>query len=229
MKYKEYPYRHADVILKEPEFVTLYNEVINVIKGITDAELIAKHESYPTAGLRTPKSLSVALNALFRERFSVLKWQQESPIFYGNAYEDKKWRLDFAKESIALEVAFNHGEATSWNLIKPVLSSELNHVKKAIQTEIGIIITATDDLKRAGGFDSAVGSYEKFLTYLPPMGNLLSVPIMIIGLERPDIFEIKHATVKSRKEGKVRLLPGFEEPVLPKFNAPHEEDLDLEE
>ena len=30
----------------------------------------------------------------------------------------RRWRLDFAKESISLEVAFNHGEAIAWNLLK---------------------------------------------------------------------------------------------------------------
>ena len=60
---------------------------------------------------------------------------------------------DFAKENIAIEVAFNHGGNVSWNLIKPVLSSELNHVEKAIQTQAGIVITATDAMKKAGGYD----------------------------------------------------------------------------
>lgn len=42
--------------------------------------------------------------------------------------------MDFAKDNIAIEVAFNHGGNVSWNLIKSVLSSELNYVEKAIQT-----------------------------------------------------------------------------------------------
>ena len=83
----------------------------------------------------------------------------------------------------AVEVAFNHGGNVSWNLIEPVLSSELNHVEKAIQTEIGVVITATDEMKKAGGFDGAVGSYEKYVEYCKPLMNLLTAPILIIGLE----------------------------------------------
>ncbi len=71
--------------------------------------------------------------------------------------------MDFAKEDISIEVAFKHSEAIAWNLIKPVLASELNHVPKAIQTKVGVIISATKTMKKAGGFDSAVGNYEKFL------------------------------------------------------------------
>lgn len=47
-------------------------------------------------------------------------------------------------------------------------------------------------MKAAGGFDSATGSYEKFLQYLPPLNNLLTVPMVIIGLTAPDKFRIEH-------------------------------------
>jgi len=47
-----------------------------------------------------------------------------------------------------VEVAFNHGEATAWNLIKPVLASELNHVEKVIPTQAGVFITCTEALAK---------------------------------------------------------------------------------
>ena len=68
-------------------------------------------------------------------------------------------------------------DLNSGNLIKPVLAGELNHVKKEVNTEIGVIICATKDLKDKGGFDGAVGEYEKFLTYLDPLRDVLSVPM----------------------------------------------------
>ena len=87
-------------------------------------------------------------------------WREESPIFQDTDYQGDTWRLDFAKENISIEVAFNHGSVIAWNLLKPVLASELNHVQKAIQTKVGVIICATDGMKTTGGFDGAVGSYE---------------------------------------------------------------------
>ena len=76
-----------------------------------------------------------------------------------------------------------------------MLASELNHVEKAINTSAGVIICATDDFKRTGGFDGAIGSYEKYLQHLKPMQNQLTVPIMIIGLESLDNYSIHNKTI----------------------------------
>ena len=92
-------------------------------------------------------------------------------------------------------------------MIKPVLSSELNHVSKAMQTEIGIVIAATDEMKTAGGFDKAVGSYEKYCEYLKPLRNLLTSPLVIIGLKAPNSFKIVQSTGEGgRKIGHICML-----------------------
>jgi len=201
MNFRIYPFRHADVILSEESFVEQYKELIAIIQSITDKELIEKHLSY---GFRSraniPKSLSRAINDLLKDRFVTHGWSSESAIFQDNRYEGDVWRLDFAKNDISIEVAFNHSTVIAWNLTKPVLASELNHVKKAIQTQIGVIITATSELKQLGGFDSAVGTFEKFIEHLPPLRNILTVPILIIGLEPPKTFRIEHDQIAPRKK-----------------------------
>ena len=118
----------------------------------------------------------------------------------------KRWRLDFAKESISVEVAFNHGEAIAWNLLKPVLAGELNHVKKEVDTEIGVIICATQELKESGGFDGSIGEFEKFLTYLKPLRNILTIPIVIVGLKAPRTFNIRTEHINGRNQGIVNRL-----------------------
>ena len=135
-------------------------------------------------------------------------WNSQSYIFADPEYSDNKgaWRLDFAKDNIEIEVAFNHGGNVSWNLIKPVLSSELNHVEKAIQTQAGIVITATDNMKKAGGFDGAVGSYEKYVEYLKPLNNLLTTPMMIIGLEPSETFVVVHEKHDGKTIGKINKI-----------------------
>ena len=183
MMFKVHSHRHAGVILNEPEFIDQFSELMEVISGITDIDLINKHNSYGVIDIeKTPKSLSRAINDLLKERFIEKEWQSESGIFQDNRYQGDTWRLDFAKDDISMEVAFNHASVIAWNLTKPVLASELNHVEKAIQTKIGVIITATADLRRLGGFDGAIGTYEKFLDYLPPLMNVLTAPLFIIGL-----------------------------------------------
>lgn len=178
-----------------PQFTDPWNEIQHVINNITDEDLI----NYFNANRRTSKkSLSEAINTLIDERLSELQWNRQSPIFNNSEYRptsrNRWWTLDFTKDSLAVEVAFNHGEAVAWNLIKPVLSSELNHVEKAIQTHAGVLITAKDSLKRSGNFDNAVGTYEKFLQYLDPFRNILSVPMVIIGLDAPETFIINSTT-----------------------------------
>ena len=201
MKYKLHSFRHAEVILaNENEYKGVWEELLAVISSITDDEI----KEYFENATRRAKSLSEAINNILKIKLITLGWNEESLIFQDDEYSGNRWRLDFAKHNISLEVAFNHGEAIAWNLIKPVIASELNHVNKEIDTEIGIIICATKDLKTKGGFDGAVGEYEKFLTYLNPLRDLLSVPMVIIGLEAPESFEIEHITINGRKQGNIK-------------------------
>lgn len=144
-------------------------------------------------------SLSYAINSLIHERLTALGWLAEAPIFQDNQYQGDRWRLDFAKGVFSVEIAFNHGEAAAWNLLKPVLASELNHVQKAIQTKVGIVVTATDAMKEAGAFDSAVGSFEKYLTYLKPLQGVLSAPILLVGLLPPTSFRVQKVKGDDRK------------------------------
>tara|TARA_Y100001935_G_C17306182_1_gene512457 strand:- start:2993 stop:3598 length:606 start_codon:yes stop_codon:yes gene_type:complete len=191
MKHTLYYHRHADQIVKSDlKFKDDYNELIAVIDSISDNDLI---EAFNMRKTERPniKSLSEPINHILKERLTLKGWIPESPIFYDKVYRTlKKWRLDFVKNNIALEVAFNHGEAIAHNIMKPVLSSELNHVEKDIQTGMGVIICATNDLKKAGNFDGAVGSFEKFIEYFKPYQNLLPTSIVLIGLNSPSTFFI---------------------------------------
>lgn len=203
MRYKIHSFRHAEIILNnEPTFSTVWNELLTAITNITDDAIVEHHENNP----RLAKSISEAINDILKIKLIHLGWNEESYIFQDDEYSGNRWRLDFAKDSISVEVAFNHGEAIAWNLMKPVLAGELNHVKKEIETEIGVIICATKDLKTKGGFDGAVGEYEKFLTYLNPLRDVLSVPIAIIGLEAPESFEIDVQKIDGKKRGIVKYV-----------------------
>lgn len=208
MEFEFTSFRHSNVILKEPEFVDEFTEIINVIYAITDEHLILKHQSYGAQNIeRTPMSLSKAINELIKEGLTNQGWVAESGIFQDSNYQGETWRLDFAKKDISIEVGFNHSSVIAWNLTKPVLASELNHVQKAIQTKIGVIITATEKLKNRGGFDGAIGTYEKYLDYLPPLNNILTVPLYIIGLKAPATFKIEHFQFAPRKKiGQIVML-----------------------
>jgi hypothetical protein len=200
-----------NIVQSNPELNKLWSEISDSISSISDEMLKNEFEQAPAA-----MSLSVAINSLIEKELERRGWTTESAIFQGDEYEDKRWRLDFSKKitsqtdeltGIAVEVAFNHGEAIAWNLMKPVLAAEINQVE--LETEIGagigVYICATENLKRAGGFDGAVGEYEKVLRYLDPMYYKLTVPIIIVGLEAPKTFKIKKwkNPSTSKNEGQV--------------------------
>lgn len=201
MEYRMYSHRYAGAILNtDQEFAEIWQEVQEVIHSITEEQIIHVFEA---KGINRGKSISAAVNELLKIEFIARGWRDESPIFQNADYTGDTWRLDFAKDSISIEVAFNHGSVIAWNLLKPVLASELNHVQKAIQTQLGIIICATEEMKAAGGFDGAIGTYEKFIEYLPPLNNQLSVPLLIIGLEAPETFRIQHVPHPTKNRAKI--------------------------
>lgn len=192
MDFITYSHRNAEVLfLHDPRYSALYQEIVSAIQSISDQEII---DAYNAITRTNKKSISQPINRLLKLRLETLGWNPESMIFADPEYRGKSWRLDFAKDEISIEVAFNHGEAISWNLLKPVMASELNHIQKEIQTSAGIVITATQAMHTAGNFDSAVGTFEKFKRYLTPMYNILPTPLLLIGLQPPRTFYINSTT-----------------------------------
>ena len=201
VEYRTYAHRHADIILEQrDEYKYQYIEICETLKSIKDEEIILEYDGMTRS---SKKSISEPINSIIKQKLTRIGWEAESCIFADRYYQisangrkSGTWRLDFAKNAIAVEVAFNHRSDISWNLVKPTLSAELNHVPKAIQTDIGIIVAATRSLKAVGGFDSACGTYEDYVAYLKPMYHMLTVPLLIIGLEKPKTFVIEDRQIK---------------------------------
>jgi hypothetical protein len=223
MKYKIFSHRHARQILENTaEYRLLYQEVQESIENITDSRLVTHfRDNYETPG-KAKKSISESINNLLSVELVEAGWIPEARIFRDADFGDGKWRLDFAKKTsipesdsrpygeltetgISIEVAFNHSGSIAWNLLKPVLASELNHVEKDIQTSVGIVITATRDLQVSGGLDGAVGVFEDYVSHLVPLRDVLTVPILVIGLEAPETFRISHSKKGSTNFGHVEM------------------------
>lgn len=203
MEFTIHAHRDADLIFAGRENLRdEWYEVCDAIKAVSDEDIINEFES----NAREAKSISQAINRLIKREMVARGWKPESYIFADEQYAQQAkgvWRIDFAKEHLCVEVAFNHRSDISWNLLKPTLASELNHVLKAMQAEGGIIIAATQDLKAAGGFDSAVGTFEDYVQYLKPLSQILTAPLMIVGLEAPESFKIELEARGSKKVGHV--------------------------
>lgn len=218
IRFQLHSHRNAlEVIEGTPELFELWSEIKAVIVAIDDSVLLDDYRSRARSAMAgsssAPKSLSHSINGLLDAYLVAKGWDPQSALFNEEPYSLKNetnWRLDFSKSvqlgeeshrisgsirrktGIAVEVAFNHGEAIAWNLLKPVMASELNHVPKAIDIGegIGVVICATAALKKQGGFDGAVGEFEKVLRYLDPMRNQLTTPMLIVGLEAPESFRL---------------------------------------
>ena len=217
MEFRTLSHRFAEEIIREnTELSELFDEITQTIRGIEEEDLIRTFENKGLDGWsadnedKTWMSLSYAINMLIDQRLTALKWDRQSPIFQGKQYSSV-WTLDFSKQvdskiepddesqepnfrklGMAVEVAFNHGEAIAWNLMKPVLAAEINHLEKNLNVDsgVGVMIVATNNLKTVGAFDGAVGAFERVSKYLIPMRNQLTVPIIVIGLEAPKTFYI---------------------------------------
>ncbi|MBR3314318.1 MAG: hypothetical protein IKG18_09300 [Atopobiaceae bacterium] len=214
MKFVTHSHRNAEFVFAGmPKYSRDFREACDVLAGISDEDIISEFRRKESG-----KSLSGALNRLIKGRLVERGWSAESPIFMDDDYGyggratkgngKGKWRLDFAKGSLCAEVAFNHRSDISWNLLKPTLSSELNHVEKAIETEGGMVICATESLKESGGFDGAVGTFEDYVHYLLPMTHILTAPLVIVGLEAPETFYIDVRKENGRNRGHVVRLGG---------------------
>jgi hypothetical protein len=220
MKYRFHSHRHALSVITEPQFQEDWKEFRDVLDNISDEMLIAEFEKFnedkgttPAEGKSKRKAMSIsrAINSLIDQGLTQAGWTRQSPIFGDSHFRDKRWTLDFAKTSLgdksrgtfSVEVAFNNAGSMAWNLIKPVLASELNHVAKAIQTQVGIVVFATEDLKDKGCFDDAVGTFELAKDYLASMHGIVVTPIILVGLDAPESFTVEEENNGRHNYGRI--------------------------
>jgi len=171
MDFVTHSYLNGDAVVKSnPGISSLWEELVEVIQGITDEELILHFENAP----RRAKSISDAINKKLDSELVSRNWNRQSRIFKDrDTYEGTTWTLDFSKQAfhgsgpvtgMAVEVVFNHGEAIAWNLIKLSMAAENNYVRKEtdIGEGVGIYICATDELKKEADLMALLVNTRKF-------------------------------------------------------------------
>jgi hypothetical protein len=199
-----------EIIQSVPELKELWDEIELSLHLITDEDVKRRFGEIE----RDATSFSQAINELIDESLRRKGWKPQSRIFKDLQYDKKTWTLDFSKQvlkndgsksGMAVEVAFNHRQVIAWNLLKPVLAAEMNHLPKEtdIGEGVGVIICATEDLRESGGFDSAVGTYENFLANLKPLSQVITTPMVILGLEPLRKFKIEVKKTGGKKLGEV--------------------------
>ena len=94
--------------------------------------------------------------------------------------------MDFKRDTVGVEVSFNHAEATAWQFTKLSIAGESEYVQPSGQIEVGVVITADGSLKRWGRMDGAVLTFDVCRSWLAQMKRVVPTPIMLIGLESQD-------------------------------------------
>lgn len=61
-------------------------------------------------------------------------------------------------------------------------------------------------MKKADGFDNAVGTFETYVGYLKPLNGILTSPLLIVGLEKPDTFRVVQRKVENKTVGDIEIL-----------------------
>jgi len=221
MRYLLEQHRHGLTVAYDGTYKSDFEEFLGVITGITDQDLIdefnRKTDLRNNSNRVLTKSLSDSINRLIDKRLTQKGWSRQSKIFGDKRFKDMRWTLDFAKQTngvgtFCVEVVFNNAGSLGWNLLKPVLACEQNHVDKAIETKIGIIVLATKEMKASCGFDKAIATFEDAPLYLSAMSNIISAtPIVVVGLCAPHSFKIEHymaeyAGGRRRKAGRIVMI-----------------------
>ena len=81
MKYEEYSHNQAEAIIKgNPKFKNVYQEIIDVIRSITDKMIIAEYNTVKS-NRDGAKSPSQAINQLIDKALINKSWNPQSPIF----------------------------------------------------------------------------------------------------------------------------------------------------
>ena len=191
MEYDTFSHLYADSLVQQEGLREEFEEIIAAVVSISDDDIRTTHELH----FPRQKSISKAIHHLIGDRLRPIGWNEGAPIFRPPEFRGRgssRYKIDFAKRGICLEVAFTNDGYTAWNLLKPTLASEENLVDKAIETKLGVLLMATEDMKQKGGFDGSVCTMEGTMKYLKIMQSKLSVPLMLIGLRAPRSFVVYH-------------------------------------
>ena len=178
MKCKKYAHRYADIILNSE--YTIKNEIDDVLDRLTfdNIELKSReiNQEKINAGKKVQKGKQPAINSLLKELFIEKGWEAEKKVFNDS---DNDLVIDFWKNKIGIDVAFNHRSFIGGDLLKLQAGAEIKNM-----INIGIYVCCTNNfLKHISNDHSSIVSFERVKWYLENFYSVLTVPILLVGFE----------------------------------------------
>jgi hypothetical protein len=170
-------FRHAAALLREhPAWL----ELRAAIESIDERVVLAKQGQLLGTRRSAPRGGQTALNSVFEDLLPEPPWQHQPRLF--SSPELRKWKMDFLRARVGVEVSFNHAEAIPWQFTRLNIAGESERVIPEARIDVGVVITATSSLKSWSRMDSAVGTFDAFCAWLREMKPILPIPILLIGL-----------------------------------------------
>jgi hypothetical protein len=187
MDYVVEDFRHAAAFLRDH---TAWLGIRGAIEAIDRSMVIDKQGQLALRG-RAPRGGQTAINALFDDLLPEPAWAHQPRLFA--SLELRKWKMDFLRANVGVEVSFNHAEAIPWQFTRLNIAGESERVVESSRIHVGVVITASESLKAWSRMDSAVGTFDAFKAWLREMKPILPVPLLLVGLsadgwEPTDVF-----------------------------------------
>ena len=179
MEFSTHDFRHAREILENRDS---WSELALAARSISRDDILQMHGAFEGEGKRSPAGGQTAINRLFRERLAPSGWIEEPRLFPANEEALRKWKIDFIKARIGVEVSFNHAEAVPWTFTRLNIAGESDKVLSEHRIDVGVAFFATETLKRWARMDSAVGTFELAKAWLEMMRPIMPIPILVVGL-----------------------------------------------
>lgn len=178
LDYEVRDFRNAAALL-DPS--PAWRSVRSAIESISREEVIREQETLVAVRRRAPRGGQTAFNSLFSRMLTPEDgWVPQPRLFRDRRL--REWKMDFLRDEVGIEVSFNHAEAIAWQFTRLNIAGESERVVEESRIKVGIVITATQSLKKWSRMDSAVGTFDAFSAWLTEMKPILPIPLLVIGL-----------------------------------------------
>ena len=178
------PYRNISlfsfVFILNSEY-TIKNEIDGILDQLNFSNIELKFDEInrekENIGKKIQKGRQPAINALLKDLFLEKGWEGEKKVFNDS---DNDLVIDFWKNNIGVDVAFNHRSFIGGDLLRLQAGAEIKNM-----INVGIYVCGTKDfLKYVSKDHCSIVSFERVKWYLENFYSVLTVPILLIGLEK---------------------------------------------
>lgn len=184
-------------------------ELQTVLRSVTRDDVLAakradvmewRHAVKKSNGRWTHGSPAVGgqkiLNRLIDARLASLGWRRQISVLEASLVEElsadgttkkrKKagayWTMDFKKDDIGVEVSFNNAGVLSQNILRLSVLSENSGRPRSECIRVGVLVTATNAMKKWSHMDSTVLTFETVSRVMPHINFNIPTPLVLVGV-----------------------------------------------